>query len=143
MWKYSLIINVISVTIPQWICSYIFYPLALGLGIDVQDGQRVAELLGVKVFINEIIAYTTLGQYRKNRMKFEEYISHNFTEWSSNSETNDILLHGWNVTLQGGFLTVSSRIRFCSFNFSISFFRIFRTVFHINRGLKFNGIKNF
>ncbi|CAL1543281.1 unnamed protein product [Lymnaea stagnalis] len=92
----------------QWICSYLFYPLALSLGVDVIDGYKVADLLGMKVLVNEIIAYTKLAKYRKNRLVFEDYLSHNFTEWSLDVVTSDVFLPGWNVTLKEGFLTMRS-----------------------------------
>uniref|UniRef100_A0A0B7BG11 Sodium/nucleoside cotransporter n=1 Tax=Arion vulgaris TaxID=1028688 RepID=A0A0B7BG11_9EUPU len=94
----------------QLISSYVFYPLALSLGVDMQDGRRIAELIGVKFFINEIVAYTILGQYQRNRATFEEYTALNYTDWSSDSLTNDIVLHGWNKTLVGGFVTKRSEV---------------------------------
>ncbi|CAL1543282.1 unnamed protein product, partial [Lymnaea stagnalis] len=94
----------------QWICSYLFYPLALSLGVDVRDGRRVAELLGIKVFINELVAYAKLGQFRKNRLLHEEYVSQNLTKWSVDNVTGDVFLPVWNVTLQEGFLSMRSEV---------------------------------
>ncbi|CAL1543285.1 unnamed protein product [Lymnaea stagnalis] len=94
----------------QRICSYLFYPLALALGVDSRDGRTVAELLGIKVFINEVIAYAKLGEYKVNRLKFDDYLSRNFTEWSVDDMTRDVFLTGWNETLKEGFISVRSEI---------------------------------
>ena len=45
----------------QLICSYVFYPLAVVMGTSLDDCRMVAELIGVKTFINEFAAYERLG----------------------------------------------------------------------------------
>ena len=45
----------------QLICSYVLYPLALLMGVATDDCRRVAELIGVKTFLNEFVAYINLG----------------------------------------------------------------------------------
>ncbi|XP_041034409.1 sodium/nucleoside cotransporter 1 [Carcharodon carcharias] len=60
----------------QVICSYVFMPLAFMLGVEWNDSFLVAELIGVKLFLNEFVAYQKLSVYQKNRMDgVEEYIS--------------------------------------------------------------------
>uniref|UniRef100_A0A2C9JDW9 Concentrative nucleoside transporter N-terminal domain-containing protein n=1 Tax=Biomphalaria glabrata TaxID=6526 RepID=A0A2C9JDW9_BIOGL len=93
-----------------WICSYLFYPLALSLGVDPRDGHRVAELLGIKVFINELVAYAKLGDFRKNRLKFEDYINHNYTDWYWSDTFENVHLPAWNITLTEGFLSARSEV---------------------------------
>ncbi|RUS72935.1 hypothetical protein EGW08_019308, partial [Elysia chlorotica] len=39
----------------QLICSYVFWPLAFLMGVDYQDCRVVAELLGIKTFLNEFV----------------------------------------------------------------------------------------
>lgn len=51
----------------QFICSYLLRPLAFIMGIPWQDSDVVAELLGIKTFLNEFVAYTRLAEYIKNR----------------------------------------------------------------------------
>lgn len=63
----------------QWICSYVLWPLALIMGVEVADCRTVAELIGVKTFFNEFIAYTSLGAIIGNRELFEEHVSLNGT----------------------------------------------------------------
>ncbi|KAI8777359.1 solute carrier family 28 member 3 [Biomphalaria glabrata] len=103
------LVNIQNFTL-QWICSYLFYPLALSLGVDPSDGHRVAELLGIKVFINELVAYAKLGDFRKNRLKFEDYINHNYTDWYWSDTFENVHLPTWNITLTEGFLSARSEV---------------------------------
>uniref|UniRef100_A0A8C9NUM9 Solute carrier family 28 member 2 n=1 Tax=Serinus canaria TaxID=9135 RepID=A0A8C9NUM9_SERCA len=58
----------------QVICSYVLMPLAFLMGADWADSPLVAELLGVKIFLNEFVAYQQLATYKKNRlMGLEEW----------------------------------------------------------------------
>ncbi|XP_055518582.1 sodium/nucleoside cotransporter 1 [Leucoraja erinacea] len=50
------------------ICSYVFMPLAFIMGADWEDSFLVAELIGVKLFLNEFVAYQNLSQYRTKRL---------------------------------------------------------------------------
>ena len=42
-------------------------PLAYVMGVTWDDSFKVAELLGVKTFLNEFVAYERLGEMVKNR----------------------------------------------------------------------------
>uniref|UniRef100_A0A8C5JI26 Sodium/nucleoside cotransporter n=1 Tax=Junco hyemalis TaxID=40217 RepID=A0A8C5JI26_JUNHY len=56
------------------ICSYVLMPLAFLMGADWADSPIVAELLGIKIFLNEFVAYQQLSTYKKNRlMGLEEW----------------------------------------------------------------------
>ena len=59
------------VNVPQlsfeFIASYVFMPFAFIMGVPWKDAFLVAELLGVKSFLNEFIAYKRLAVYIKNR----------------------------------------------------------------------------
>ena len=48
--------------LPQYICSYVLYPLAFFMGVETDDCRRVAELIGLKTFLNEFVAYDELGK---------------------------------------------------------------------------------
>ncbi|NWH69585.1 S28A2 protein, partial [Piaya cayana] len=52
----------------QVICSYVLMPLAFLMGADWADSPLVAELLGIKIFLNEFVAYEQLATYKKNRL---------------------------------------------------------------------------
>lgn len=52
----------------EYICSYVFMPFAFIMGIEIDDSFHVAELLGVKTFLNEFIAYKRLGKIIDNRV---------------------------------------------------------------------------
>lgn len=49
----------------ELICSYVFRPLVFLMGVDWSDSALVAELIGMKTFLNEFIAYDRLGAYIK------------------------------------------------------------------------------
>ncbi|OWF53707.1 solute carrier family 28 member 3-like [Mizuhopecten yessoensis] len=50
----------------EFLCSYIFMPLALVMGVRWQDCGKVAKLIGKKIFINEFLSFADLGQMIKN-----------------------------------------------------------------------------
>ncbi|XP_059496151.1 sodium/nucleoside cotransporter 1 [Stegostoma tigrinum] len=52
----------------QVICSYVFMPIAYMMGVDWNDSFLVAELIGIKLFLNEFVAYQKLSVYQKNRL---------------------------------------------------------------------------
>merc|ERR1719427_37882 len=51
----------------EFISSYVFMPFAFVMGIPWNDAFVVGELLGVKSFLNEFIAYQRLSVYINNR----------------------------------------------------------------------------
>ena len=53
----------------QVICSYLFMPLAYLMGVEWKDAGVVAELIGIKTFLTEFIAYDHLSGYMANRIK--------------------------------------------------------------------------
>ena len=76
------------------------------MGVDAKNCRKVAELIGIKTFLNEFIAYTTLGELVDNRIKFEQYTSLYNTTDSWTDVGGDIYLKDWNQTLIGGIMTV-------------------------------------
>uniref|UniRef100_A0A8D2J6B1 Sodium/nucleoside cotransporter n=1 Tax=Varanus komodoensis TaxID=61221 RepID=A0A8D2J6B1_VARKO len=52
----------------QLICSYVLVPLAFLLGASWEDAPLVAELLGIKIFLNEFVAYQQLSTYKQKRL---------------------------------------------------------------------------
>ncbi|XP_072165400.1 solute carrier family 28 member 3-like [Diadema setosum] len=51
----------------EFICSYVFMPLAFIMGVEWADCNVVAELIGLKTFVNEFYAYEVMAQYIDNR----------------------------------------------------------------------------
>ncbi|CAJ1068932.1 solute carrier family 28 member 3-like [Xyrichtys novacula] len=49
------------------ICSYLFMPLSFMMGVSWEDSFIVAELIGIKTFINEFVAYQRLSELIKKR----------------------------------------------------------------------------
>uniref|UniRef100_A0A8C4WWN3 Sodium/nucleoside cotransporter n=1 Tax=Eptatretus burgeri TaxID=7764 RepID=A0A8C4WWN3_EPTBU len=45
------------------ICSYVLMPFAFMMGVNYNDSFLVAELLGMKTFFNEFVAYQRLSEY--------------------------------------------------------------------------------
>jgi len=63
----------------QMICSYVLWPLAVVMGVNVPDCRKVAELIGTKTFLNEFVAYSQLSQLINNREILERHVTHNGT----------------------------------------------------------------
>ncbi|XP_074145637.1 sodium/nucleoside cotransporter 2 isoform X2 [Sminthopsis crassicaudata] len=59
----------------QVISSYVLRPIAFMMGVDWADCPMVAEMLGIKFFLNEFVAYERLSQYKNNRLSgIEEWV---------------------------------------------------------------------
>uniref|UniRef100_UPI00398F07D7 solute carrier family 28 member 3-like n=1 Tax=Pristiophorus japonicus TaxID=55135 RepID=UPI00398F07D7 len=59
----------------ELICSYLFMPFAFMMGVDWNDTFMVAELLGIKTFFNEFVAYEKLSMLITRRVEGKpEYI---------------------------------------------------------------------
>ncbi|VDI79233.1 pyrimidine nucleoside transport protein [Mytilus galloprovincialis] len=49
----------------EWLCSYIFMPLAIIMGIPWHDCRTVATLIGKKIVLHDFLAYMDLGRLIK------------------------------------------------------------------------------
>ncbi|XP_077905803.1 sodium/nucleoside cotransporter 2 isoform X2 [Ictidomys tridecemlineatus] len=59
----------------QVICSYVLRPMVFMMGVEWADCPIVAEIVGIKFFINEFVAYQQLSQYKDKRLSgVEEWI---------------------------------------------------------------------
>lgn len=59
----------------QVICSYILRPMVYMMGVEWKDSPIVAELVGIKFFTNEFVAYQQLSEYKERRLSgVEEWI---------------------------------------------------------------------
>ncbi|NXP08564.1 S28A1 protein, partial [Thinocorus orbignyianus] len=67
----------------QVICSYVLMPVAFLMGADWEDSPVVAELLGIKIFLNEFVAYEQLAKYKKNRLMGLEEWNGSQKQWIS------------------------------------------------------------
>ncbi|KAM9808029.1 sodium/nucleoside cotransporter 1 [Neosynchiropus ocellatus] len=52
----------------QLLCSYVFMPVAFMMGIPYEESFTVAELIGIKLFLNEFVAYEKLSELKVNRL---------------------------------------------------------------------------
>lgn len=50
------------------LCSYLFMPVAYLMGVPWSDAGVVGELIGIKTFLNEFLAYKELAKYMENRL---------------------------------------------------------------------------
>lgn len=67
----------------QLICSYVFMPVAFMMGVDWNDSFMVAELIGIKLFLNEFVAYEKLSEYRTIRLNGTEEWLDGKKQWIS------------------------------------------------------------
>ncbi|XP_074773108.1 sodium/nucleoside cotransporter 2-like [Athene noctua] len=67
----------------QVICSYVLMPVAFLMGANWADSPLVAELLGMKIFLNEFVAYQQLATYKKNRLSGLEEWDGSRKQWIS------------------------------------------------------------
>jgi len=51
----------------QMLCSFIFWPLAAIMGVEIEDANHVASLIGTKVFADEFISFTDLTKMVCNK----------------------------------------------------------------------------
>lgn len=83
------------------------------MGTDVSDCRKVAELVGIKTFTNEFLAYKELSILIGNKKNFTEYTA----QWNSSTDWyyqgDDIVLQYVNQTLKKGIISVKI-IRFAS-----------------------------
>ena len=64
----------------QYICSYVLWPLAFLMGIEKEDCRKVAELIGVKIMVNEFVAFEELAVLTDNSGKEQQkyYNTHEY-----------------------------------------------------------------
>ena len=103
----------------QWICSYALWPVAFLMGADIADCPKVAELVGVKTFVNEYLAYSQLGHLIANRAVWQEHVANNGSYYYVGQ---DIVLNGTESTLVNGILSVRTVM---SSSFHQSVFNLF------------------
>uniref|UniRef100_A0A8W8LSQ9 Solute carrier family 28 member 3 n=1 Tax=Magallana gigas TaxID=29159 RepID=A0A8W8LSQ9_MAGGI len=94
----------------QLICSYVFYPIAYFMGTDVSECRKVAELVGIKTFTNEFLAYKELSILIANKKNFTDYTA----QWNSSADWyyqgDDIVLQYVNQTLKKGIISDKSEV---------------------------------
>ncbi|KAJ8320515.1 hypothetical protein KUTeg_002102 [Tegillarca granosa] len=105
----------------QLICSYALFPVSFFMGTEIPDCRKVAELVGIKTFTNEFIAYDALSTLIHNKERFLNYTSqYNDTEaWKWDGD-NMILTYWDNHVLVGGIIsdrsTVIATYALCGFS---------------------------
>ncbi|XP_069322675.1 sodium/nucleoside cotransporter 1-like [Eulemur rufifrons] len=67
----------------QLICSYILWPVAFLMGVAWEDCPVVAELLGMKLFVHEFVAYQDLSKYKQRRLAGAEEWAGTRKQWIS------------------------------------------------------------
>ncbi|KAL4221946.1 hypothetical protein ACF0H5_017997 [Mactra antiquata] len=93
----------------QLICSYVLFPVSYFMGVEVDDCRKVAELIGIKVFTNEFIAYGDLKILIANRIALNNYTEfYNTTDWYW--EKDNVVLNITGQVLEQGFIAEKSEI---------------------------------
>ncbi|XP_069899432.1 LOW QUALITY PROTEIN: sodium/nucleoside cotransporter 1 [Dipodomys merriami] len=67
----------------QLLCSYVLRPVAFLMGAAWEDCPLVAELLGIKLFLNEFVAYQRLSEYKQRRLAGAEEWVGGTKQWIS------------------------------------------------------------
>ncbi|XP_061534135.1 sodium/nucleoside cotransporter 1 [Phycodurus eques] len=67
----------------QLFCSYIFMPLAFMMGVPFEESFTVAELIGIKLFLNEFVAYEKLSTLKSNRINGLDAVIGGKRQWIS------------------------------------------------------------
>ena len=99
-------VHIIAVSRIQIICSYVLWPLAAVMGVDVADCRKVAELIGTKIFVNEFVAYTQLSQLIDNRETLARHVTDSGTWYWMGDDVILTSLGGNQTVLSNGIITV-------------------------------------
>ncbi|KAM8860766.1 sodium/nucleoside cotransporter 1 [Synchiropus picturatus] len=67
----------------QLLCSYVFMPVAFMMGIPYEESFTVAELIGIKLFLNEFVAYEKLSELKANRLGGLDEVVDGTRQWIS------------------------------------------------------------
>ncbi|XP_046577715.1 solute carrier family 28 member 3-like [Haliotis rubra] len=100
-------VNVNDLTF-EFICSYIFWPLAVIMGADIQDCGNIGKLVGYKLMGSASLAYYQLATMSGNRQVFQDYMESTNGTGTYRHIQDDLYLDGWNKTLQYGYITEKS-----------------------------------
>ncbi|XP_045168651.2 solute carrier family 28 member 3-like [Mercenaria mercenaria] len=93
----------------EFMCSYVLYPVSFFMGVDTDDCRKVAELVGVKTFTNEFIAYSSLKVLIQNKKDLNNYTDFfNTTDWYW--QKDNVVLNMTGQVLEGGFISEKSEI---------------------------------
>ncbi|XP_064648426.1 solute carrier family 28 member 3-like [Lineus longissimus] len=97
------------------ICSYLFWPLSVLMGADIEDCGKLAGLIGLKTFTNEFIAYSELGTLISNKETLDNYTSfYNTNSSDPNAVTTinngNLYLIYTGITLAGGVIKKRTEI---------------------------------
>ncbi|KAK3764956.1 hypothetical protein RRG08_045758 [Elysia crispata] len=92
----------------EMLSAYIFYPVALAMGIEPNDCFRSGMLLGYRLAITNLVAFLKLSEMHQNRDVYLEYMQATNGTGPVIHQYTDIILQNWNQTLKSGFISVRS-----------------------------------
>ncbi|XP_060066982.1 solute carrier family 28 member 3-like [Ylistrum balloti] len=94
----------------EFICSYLFFPIAFFMGTDVSDCRKVAELIGIKTFTNEFIAYQKLAGIISNGNSLANYTAfyNDTAHWYW--DNGNVILNNTGQQLVGGIISDKSEV---------------------------------
>ncbi|RUS81622.1 hypothetical protein EGW08_010635 [Elysia chlorotica] len=94
----------------ELISSYLLYPVALAMGVDLEDCRRVAMLMGYRLGTYNVIAFIKLIEMRGNKFQYLQYMAATNFTGTITKHRDDITLDSWNMTLTNGFISERSEI---------------------------------
>lgn len=94
----------------EFICSYVFFPIAFFMGTDVPDCRKIAELIGIKTFTNEFIAYQKLAGIISNGDALANYTTfyNDTAHWYW--DNGNVILNMTGQELTGGVISDKSEV---------------------------------
>jgi len=84
----------------------VLWPLPFLIGIKAADCRKVAELIGMKTFLTEFIAYQQLSVLTSNRENLESHVTQNGTWYWSGDDVILIYPGRGDTVLTNGFISV-------------------------------------
>uniref|UniRef100_A0A2C9L044 Sodium/nucleoside cotransporter n=1 Tax=Biomphalaria glabrata TaxID=6526 RepID=A0A2C9L044_BIOGL len=100
-------VGVRSFTI-ELIASYLLYPVALGMGVELDDCRKVATVFGYRLGSSNVIAFLKLAELKRNRLRYENYVSQFGSNATLTFQNDDVILNLLGQTLKQGFISVRS-----------------------------------
>jgi len=90
------------------ICSYVLWPLAFLSGVNIPDCRKVAELLGIKTFVFNFLAYRQLSLLIRNRVTLSSHVAVNGTWYWSGDDVILTTTGLQEIVLSNGVITVQN-----------------------------------
>ncbi|XP_035824619.1 solute carrier family 28 member 3-like [Aplysia californica] len=92
----------------EFLFSYLLWPLAYALGTEPADCPKMGRLIGVKLATSPLVAFTQMGQMKRNREELGAYLADTGGTGAWHWEGNHVVLDASNKTLILGIISERS-----------------------------------